>query len=468
MAVTQGFRRLVTSTTRRLSGRAARVPTVEHSAFQRARVDTSRVVSEAPIRFTAISGCSVAAGTAVGALLAAHLQVVGQIGVAVAAAIVGVFVPVVAILGWSWLRAFPRQRNEARAELDLLMRSSDLAGLSQEFSTWVAAKRAAEPQFGPRLMSAMFHHEHPLAAVYQERDDDLAKFRAHVRAEYHERFRARVIRIVGSDTSDPQTTTDFERLAERLQTLAGDARTAEAVAEAQGTPVTGQHLTNLAVLRDRLHLDVLNENPLEFGDDVGGEPQNRNAFFAHYRTLRPLLETWESAIAGRDASLADVATLIPQEVAKAGLGPPNYVDATIAACFAEDVLPSLRRREYGVRKLQLRCVGDIPGENAENLWSAYLHSGRSEYKIAEVQGPLELSPEGIAEHHTMVVGPDESELQACYEAIHSSAAVVAMKAAQERLDELRQPLIDELRRQKTGASPVFSASCPYCLAGVGI
>lgn len=449
---------------RRLAARAEPSPTLDQTALQRARADTGTFVGRRPIKFLALTACAIAAATATGAVLAAKLPLIQQILVAVGGALVGVFVPVTVILASSWLLAFPRQRTEARAELRRATQPADLAGLAQGFSTWAAAKSAARPRFGGLPMQAMFSSDHPLNAIHHERNDDLARYDAEARGEYHQRFRNRVMKIVGTDWREPQTTADLVALAERVQTLAGDAQNAEAIAAAQGLPITSDHLAHLQVLRDRVQLDVLNEKPPEYGDD-----QRKESFFAHYRSLRPMLERWEKAIKGRDERLADLAAMIPQAVTMSRLVGPVYIDGAVADCFTEDILARFRRREYSARELQLRCVGDVPGDNPEGLWNGHLHSGIRDYSVRLVKGPAEFTKDGVAEHHRAVVAPIEAELQTCYARINSSSQALNVKKAQKLLADQRQPLIDELMRQKiAGGTPTFSSSCPYCLAAIGL
>jgi hypothetical protein len=310
----------------------------------------------------------------------------------------------------------------------------------------------------------MFQNDHPARTLQLQRNDELARLDAEARGEYHQRFRDRITTIVGEDWPEPRTTSDLVALAGRVQTLAGDARSAEAIAAAQGTPITSDHLTHLQALRERIHLDISNQQPSRYGDD-----QNRESFFAHNKTLQPLVEKWDEAMENRDARIADLAAFIPQEVARCQLVGPAYIDGAVADCFSENILASFRRRDYGVPTLQLACRLGVAGENPENLWSAHLHSGTREYAVRLLPGPAELTTEGVAEYHRAVVAPIESELQACYAGIYGSAPASRVKAAQQALQQLSQPLLEEWRLQQiSGATPAFSSSCPYCLAGLRI
>jgi hypothetical protein len=195
--------------------------------------------------FSLATGCLAAAAIVAGAVLAAKLPLVEQVLVAVGGAGVGVLVPVGVLVASFWVLAFPRQRREARAELRLAAEPSDLAGLAEEFSAWTAAKHASRPFFTSLPMQAAFDSDHPLNTTFHERNDELARFDAAARGEYYARFRGRVTQIVGDDWPDPHTTPDLVNLAARVRRLAGDAQDAEAIAAAQGTPISSDHLVVL-------------------------------------------------------------------------------------------------------------------------------------------------------------------------------------------------------------------------------
>jgi hypothetical protein len=62
-------------------------------------------------------------------------------------------------------------------------------------------------------MNPKFDPDDPLHTLYQQQNADLARFDAAMRGEYHQRFRSRVVAIVGADAPDPQHLQDFRELA---------------------------------------------------------------------------------------------------------------------------------------------------------------------------------------------------------------------------------------------------------------
>ena len=82
---------------RRFAAPATRVPKLEQSAAQRARVDTSAWASR-PIRFGLLTTCAVAAAGVLGAVLASSLPLATQVAVAIGAALVGFMAAVGALL----------------------------------------------------------------------------------------------------------------------------------------------------------------------------------------------------------------------------------------------------------------------------------------------------------------------------------------------------------------------------------
>lgn len=479
MSVANRLRRARSTALLGIAAGAEHVPHLQQSALQRARVDTSRLVAR-PIVFALTTGCVIAAATVIGTVVAAKLPLLLQIGVGIAAVIAGMLVAVVAILGCFLLLAIPRQRTEAREELTRLTHPTDFEGLAKELSNWVAEKEAAVPQFGAVPQEAMFvDGDHPLSALFNERQDELARLDAQARTEYHQRFRARVSAIVGADLPDPQTVSEFTELAARVRTLASDAGKAEAIAAAQGTPISGEHFSHLAVSRDRTQLDLRNEKPLE----TFVEAQSRSSFLAHHEGLRDHLEQWEAAIQEREAALAAVAVLIPEMITAAHLDSPEYLPGALAGCFTESVSGRLRRRDYVPPPLQLRCVatqmsqvnqaaarlGNREDTEPEPPWNAYLNAGAQECLIRTVVAPLLPTAEAAQAYYEEIVAPIETDLEACYGAILRLPQVDRVKVAQVRLRELGEPILDELKRQKiSGVQPVFSSACPYCLAAVGI
>ena len=196
---------------RRFAARATRVPKLEQSAAQRARVDTSEWASR-PIRFGLLTTCAVAAAGVLGAVLASSLPLVTQVAVAIGAALVGFMAAVGALLAIEWLAAFPRQRNEARDELRQLRQPTDIAELSETFSAWVAAKRAGLPQHGFRVVPDIHDVGSEVWLNYEKRQDEIDRLHAKAREEYHERFRAGVVAVLGAVAEQPNDIAGLEEL----------------------------------------------------------------------------------------------------------------------------------------------------------------------------------------------------------------------------------------------------------------
>ena len=115
-----------------------------------------------------------------------------------------------------------RQRNQARIQLHELR--SDSPALAEEFSNWVLAKRASLPTHGMRLVPSLFDSSGARSA-YEQRQDELDRLQARARAEYHDRFRASVVELLGADhAGDPRTISDLEALAEALRGRESTAR----------------------------------------------------------------------------------------------------------------------------------------------------------------------------------------------------------------------------------------------------
>jgi hypothetical protein len=128
--------------------------------------------------------------------------------------------PVSVLFAGHWVAAFPRQRNEARAEIRRLTQRTDVAGLAQEFSEWAAAKRAALPVHGVRRVASIFDHDSEAWAGHERRADEIATLQARARAEYHELFRPRVVDVLSADTPDPMDIAELGELAEKLRAAA--------------------------------------------------------------------------------------------------------------------------------------------------------------------------------------------------------------------------------------------------------
>ena len=109
--------------------------------------------------------------------------------------------------------------------------------------------------------------------------------------------------------------------------------------------------------------------------------------------------------------------------------------------------------------MQLSCVQDVgafraavgePLLSPERRWSASQHSGAKPYKVAEFDNLMtEFTDEGAVEHNKFVEGL-EAQLCDCFDAIAAASEIAEVQAAQDALKCLKQPLVDELRRQKLG------------------
>jgi hypothetical protein len=220
---------------------------------------------------------------------------------------------------------------------------------------------------------------------------------------------------------------------------------------------------------DRMQLAVANERDVEFGDAPEGDQDNRRAFVAHFPSLQPALETWEAVVRRLEERMQNFAEWIPQEVRERGFNEPAYFDGTVAQCFTESTLLRARRHELAERReIHLRCVEDVVTQDGGKRWSAYLHSGQNEFKVAELSIPVtEFSEVGMADLHKLIAFMDHT-LQACFDALQRSAAAGRVTVEQEALEAVRQPLRDQLKRQKLTASPTFAKSCPYCLVEIGV
>ena len=453
---------------RRFAAPATRVPKLEQSAAQRARVDTSAWASR-PIRFGLLTTCAVAAAGVLGAVLASSLPLAAQVAVAIGAVLVGFVAAVGALFAIEWLAAFPSQRNEARDELRQLRQPTDIAELSEKFSAWVAAKRAGLPQHGLRVVPDIHDVGSEVWLNYENRQDEIDRLHAKAREEYHERFRAGVVAVLGTVAEEPKDIAGLEELAEKLRAIAAGDERATRIAEANGQPVGENQRELLDHLLTAVQQAVLNHRPVDYGDSADGEQQNRDMFAAHFPLVLPELETWHAAIDRLDAAMQSLRGRIPHEVQRRGFVEPDYFDGTVAECFSDLTVERARLHELDERrKIQLRCVEDVTTEDGGKRWSAYLHSGREEIKVAELSHEVEeFTVEGMADFNMVIAGL-EHDLQECFDALQRSDAARQVAAEQSALSALRQPLIDQLKRSRITANPVFSESCRYCLAEIGL
>jgi hypothetical protein len=454
----------------RFAAPAALVPKLEQSATQRARVDTSAWVSRAPIRFGLLTTCTVAGAGVLGAVLANTLPVGAQVVIAIGAACVGFVAPVCLLFTVGWLAAFPRQRNDARDEIKRLTEPADVAELSHEFSDWVAAKRAGLPQHGLRMIQQIHDAGSEVWLNHERRQDEIGSLHAQARAEYHERFRAAVIGVLGADGEDPEDITALEELAEKLRAVAAGEERATRVAGAHGRPVGANHRALLDGLLTGVQLAVANQRAVDYGDASDGEQHNRQSFTAHAPpSLMPALDTWHATVERLERAAQSLRDWIPQEVQRRGFIEPDYVEGTVAECFSDVTVGRARRHELDEPlTIRLRRVQDVTTEDGEKRWSAYLHSGRAEVKVAELsQEVKEFSEEGLADLNKVIAGIDH-DLQACFDALQGSDAARQVADEQRALGALQQPLMDQLKLNKITANPVFSESCPYCLSEIGL
>ena len=214
---------------------------------------------------------------------------------------------------------------------------------------------------------------------------------------------------------------------------------------------------------------MLNHRPVDYGDPADGEQQNRDLFAAHFPSVVAELETWHAGIDRLDAAMQSLRGWIPQEVQRRGFVEPDYFDGTVAECFSDlTVQRALLHELDEARTVQLRCVQDVTTEDGEKRWSAYLHSGRAEIKVAELSHEVdEFTEEGIADFNE-AIADEEQDLQACFDAVQRANAARQVATEQTALSALRQPLIDQLKRTRITANPVFSERCQYCLAEIGL
>src|SRR5206468_11139237 len=100
-------------------------------------------------------------------------------------------------------------------------------------------------------------------------------------------------------------------------------------------------------------------------------------------------------------------------------------------------------------------------QDGRKRWSAYLHSGREEIKVAELSHEVEeFTEERMADFNTVIAGL-EHDLQECFDALQRSDAARRVAAEQTALSALRQPLMDQLKRTRITANPVFCENCQY-------
>jgi hypothetical protein len=169
------------------------------------------------------------AGFAVwGALLPDSASAGERAALAVAGVVGGALVVGLVVLLVQIATAPIRQRNESRIELKRLTAPLDPAGLAHEFSEWVLAKRAALPQGQMWILPGLFPQpgmsretHYKLQLDEQKRRGEIEALQAQARVEYHDRFRERIMRLLGEAdaelASDPASVGDLVKLAAQVQ-----------------------------------------------------------------------------------------------------------------------------------------------------------------------------------------------------------------------------------------------------------
>jgi hypothetical protein len=446
---------------------AHEVPTFEQSTVVRARVDTAEWIGDRPVLCGLATTAATAAAIALGAVLAAPFSLAGQCGVAAGAGCIGFAATLIVVFVTQFVLAAPRQRDEARAELQRLAQPEDLVVFSQEFSAAAMAMQASLPKYGMRLIPSIFDENTQARAEHEKREDGLARLHAGARADYHRRFRQTVVSVLGSDAESPAGIGEIVELAERLADTVREPGRAQRIIDAAGQPVGDRQRGLLEALCDSVQLCVANDRLVDYGDVTADAPDNEAAFRAHFKDLLPALADWQRAVRARDEAVGVLEAWIPAEISQRGLADLPFAVGSVAECFTEiSVGRALRRERNDPREIHLRCVQDAPHE--PTLWSAYLHSGRREFKVAELSQPVvEFSVAGMAEFHRQVAKLDDT-LQACFDAIQGSRAALRVTEAQDAVFALQPPLRSQLRRWKVTSHLEFAAGCPYCLDELGV
>lgn len=218
---------------------ARKVPKLEQTAWQRATTDTSDWANRVPVMFGAITTAGAAALGIFASSLSKHI--VPEILLGVVGAVVGFYAVVSLLAGVLWVAAPVRQRDEARAQLP------HPETLAEEFSAWVAKKRAALPaapsqaeglRFAVRMFDLSRKDRARANMDRQSRHEDerrsIEALHAQARTEYHERFRGRVVAVLGdrAQTQEPQTVADLERLSVLVSRATGTPPPPKAVLRA--------------------------------------------------------------------------------------------------------------------------------------------------------------------------------------------------------------------------------------------
>ena len=125
--------------------------------------------------------------------------------------------------GWAIvgaIRAPAHQRNDARQALERLRQPAAGVDWTADFLDWARAQHASLPEHGFRLTASLFGP--PEVRMAEEaRQDVIDRVHAQARKEYHDRFRASAVAMVGPEfAGDPRSIGDLLRLSERIGALA--------------------------------------------------------------------------------------------------------------------------------------------------------------------------------------------------------------------------------------------------------
>ncbi len=210
----------------RWTASAKAVPAIKQTAWQRAKVDTSSFAAGRPILFGALAAAGVAVVGILAAVWTSGEPVLVQVVCGVVGAVVGFLLIALVIAIICWLRAFPKQRNEARKEVERLTGEPEPdAQLFKDFDAFLIAARAKEPQ-EIRTSANIFEKEgfQQIVRVQNDYRSSLQEWWRETIGEYHERFRARVLLALKdtneADTaSDPKSFRDLERIDLELNYL---------------------------------------------------------------------------------------------------------------------------------------------------------------------------------------------------------------------------------------------------------
>jgi hypothetical protein len=292
------------SGTKRSRRLAVKLPDADQRRYREtALADTKAILGH---RFVVVLIALVAlAGTEASAFLSSNeLSTFEKLLLAGLAAGVGVLLILGPIVYAGSLVAAPhRQRKQARAELAKLTGAA--ASLAVEYSDWIAAKKAALPQqnFHRRVMRhlqatvRMSREDRARADYEQHRDDEqvareIESVHAAARAEYHEKFRQRVLAALdGVELADsPKTIADLEAIGVALTQQAATPD------EEPGEPVPPEHRDLLRELLGLAIPAVQNDVQVRYKEENPTADTHRQAFHAHFPKLARRLDAWDRSL----------------------------------------------------------------------------------------------------------------------------------------------------------------------------